>query len=235
MLKLLNGSTPKQIKHMAISTLVILGRDKCVKSVIAQNGGIEMFIELLKEGEEHVTQVTRACALRGLWNEVYDDAHKKIMWDLGILGEIGKYLKDTTHMLLSGQGYCFFVLSHLAYKYGEQVASENVVKLAVDAIRKTVQGSCSHEAEQLLEGAFRMLSTVPLAEDNVMAVLNVVFEVLPMQPEHQVHVHTHTHTRTLTLPVNSAGVGNTVGAHQRAIKHRWHRLHGFVLPVLTRL
>lgn len=159
--------TPKQIKHMAMSAFAVLSRATSVKEKAGSEGAIETLVSVLKS-EEGATEVTRALALRSIWNEVYSPEHKAILWKQGILPLTLEYLKGGSGQIL-GQLSCFFILSHMAYGSPEfpdiktDISASEATMLAVKTISKQLEKPelPDPEHEQCLEAACRMLSTVP--------------------------------------------------------------------------
>jgi len=84
------------------------------------------------------------------------------------------------------------VLSHLAYEFPVKVRDSGAIDLAVAALQELCDSTgvsqsfhregITHEEEQLLEGACRMLSTVPVPDASCEAVVHILFKVLQTNP-----------------------------------------------------
>jgi len=61
-------------------------------------------------------------ALNTIWNEVYNNDHKKIMIENGIIDMLMAYVRDPKSVE-KGHKCVYFVMSHLSYIYPAEVRS----------------------------------------------------------------------------------------------------------------
>ena len=109
----------KAVKHSAISTLAVLSRSRQAKELIGFDG-IPSLIDMVKD--ETSTSQSKYYALLILWSAVYEDRHKEIMFECGIIDVVVKYLNDPKkYSVEKGNKVIFFLMSHLSYLYPVQV------------------------------------------------------------------------------------------------------------------
>jgi hypothetical protein len=171
---------PKELKHMAISAIAVLSRCKSVKLACSKKEFIYLFTQLVQD--ETLTSMTRAAAVRQLWNVAYDPKAQRIMVQQRVIQPILSYL-HSSNVLALGRCSAFFVMSHLATlpEGREQVGKSKAIALARDWIQKSVKMDVlKQEEEQTLEGACRLLMTVPVAAsvaDTVAVLFKAVYHV----------------------------------------------------------